>query len=233
MLPSIDRIEQRPGLLVSVRSADEAVAALAGGAVVIDVKEPARGALGRADEHIWQEVAQVVGNRRPISVALGELSELDIPTLNYPAEIAFRKVGFAGCSRDWAERWKSLRESTEGPAWVAVIYVDWRSADAPCPDSILEEALTLADCKGVLIDTFAKPSESTVDLTWRPIVDRIRKAGRLAVVAGGLDLAGIRHLAPLRPDYFAVRGAACVGGSRVGRIDERRVAELAKTIAVG
>ena len=39
----------RPGLLVSVRSADEAIAALAGGADVIDVKEPNRGALGAAD----------------------------------------------------------------------------------------------------------------------------------------------------------------------------------------
>ena len=198
---------------------------------MIDVKEPARGALGRADEQVWNEVAQVVGNRRPISVALGELTELGLSTLKYPAGIAFRKVGFAGCSRDWSERWKSLRETSEGPAWVAVIYADWRLADAPCPDSILEEALTLADCKGVLIDTVAKPSESAVDLTWRPIVDRIRKVGKLAVVAGGLDLAGIRHLAPLQPDYFAVRGAACAGGSRVGRIDERRVAELAKALA--
>ena len=38
-----------PGLLVSVRSGAEAEAALAGGADLIDVKEPTRGALGRAD----------------------------------------------------------------------------------------------------------------------------------------------------------------------------------------
>ena len=37
-------------LLVSVRNGQEAEAALAGGAHVIDVKEPARGSLGRADE---------------------------------------------------------------------------------------------------------------------------------------------------------------------------------------
>ena len=33
-------------LLVSVRSADEVGAALAGGAEIVDVKEPSRGALG-------------------------------------------------------------------------------------------------------------------------------------------------------------------------------------------
>ena len=36
-----------PGLLVSVRSAAEAATALAGGADLIDVKEPSRGPLGR------------------------------------------------------------------------------------------------------------------------------------------------------------------------------------------
>ena len=34
------------GLLVSVRSAEEAEIALAGGANLIDIKEPSRGALG-------------------------------------------------------------------------------------------------------------------------------------------------------------------------------------------
>ncbi|MBY0228781.1 MAG: (5-formylfuran-3-yl)methyl phosphate synthase, partial [Gemmataceae bacterium] len=36
-----------PGLIVSVRSADEARIALENGADLIDVKEPSRGALGR------------------------------------------------------------------------------------------------------------------------------------------------------------------------------------------
>jgi len=39
-----------PGLLVSVRSADEVDDALAGGADLIDVKEPSRGALGMLRE---------------------------------------------------------------------------------------------------------------------------------------------------------------------------------------
>ena len=37
-----------PQLLVSVRSAEEARAALEGGAALIDVKEPSRGSLGSA-----------------------------------------------------------------------------------------------------------------------------------------------------------------------------------------
>ena len=47
-------------LLVSVRCAEEATAALAGGADIIDVKEPRRGSLGRADDRVIREVMEVV-----------------------------------------------------------------------------------------------------------------------------------------------------------------------------
>ncbi|MEX0885938.1 MAG: (5-formylfuran-3-yl)methyl phosphate synthase, partial [Phycisphaeraceae bacterium] len=46
----------RPGLLVSVRNVAEARAAMAGGADVIDIKEPAAGALGAASPTTIQQV---------------------------------------------------------------------------------------------------------------------------------------------------------------------------------
>src|SRR5688500_14284157 len=63
----------RRGLLVGVRSGEEAALALAGGADVIDVKEPRRGALGAADAEVWNEVAEEVRGRAMTSAALGEL----------------------------------------------------------------------------------------------------------------------------------------------------------------
>ena len=48
-------------LLVSVRSVEEAEAALAGGADLIDVKEPTRGSLGRADDAV---IAAILRRRR-------------------------------------------------------------------------------------------------------------------------------------------------------------------------
>ena len=68
-------------LLVSVRSAAEAEAALTGGASVIDVKEPTRGALGRADDGAIADVVAAVAGRAPVSAALGELR--DRPGENY------------------------------------------------------------------------------------------------------------------------------------------------------
>lgn len=60
-------------LLVSVRSAAEAEAALAGGADLIDIKEPTRGSLGRADDRVIADILRQVAGRRPVSAALGEL----------------------------------------------------------------------------------------------------------------------------------------------------------------
>ena len=49
-------------------------------------------------------------------------------------------------------------------------------------------------------------------------------------LAGGLDAAAIARLAPLRPDLFAVRGAACRHGDRLAAVDPDRVALLVRAI---
>jgi uncharacterized protein (UPF0264 family) len=218
-----------PGLLVSVRSAEEARAALLGGVNLIDIKEPSNGPLGRADPHVWHAISREVAGARPLSVALGELSEVrpgDLEAL--PAEVAYRKVGFANAGRDWVERWAELRASVSGPAWVAVIYADWQLAHAPRPDEIVSVALDLPECRAVLVDTYEKGQPSPLDLTWRPLVESVRNAGRLVLLAGGLDLARIHQLKSLDPDYFAVRGAACRGRDRVGQVDSQLVADLVR-----
>src|SRR2546430_1416012 len=56
-----------PGLLVSVRSVDEALAALEGGADLIDAKEPSRGSLGQADLDVLEAIVSKVGRRTPVS----------------------------------------------------------------------------------------------------------------------------------------------------------------------
>ena len=69
-----------PRLLVSVRSAEEAEAALIGGADWIDLKEPSAGPLAAVGVEVAKQVVDCVAGRRPISAALGELIEwLDSP----------------------------------------------------------------------------------------------------------------------------------------------------------
>ena len=67
---TILKISNSPGLLVSVRSAAEAITALEAGADVIDVKEPSRGALGAADCETIAAVVRAVAGRAPLRLHL-------------------------------------------------------------------------------------------------------------------------------------------------------------------
>ncbi|MFM7109040.1 MAG: (5-formylfuran-3-yl)methyl phosphate synthase, partial [Planctomycetaceae bacterium] len=62
------------GLLVSVRDAAEAIEAVAGGAAIVDVKDPARGPLGGPSPAVAAAVAAVVAGRTPWPLACGELA---------------------------------------------------------------------------------------------------------------------------------------------------------------
>src|SRR5256885_15086248 len=62
-------------LLVSVRGSVEARAALAGGADVIDAKDPARGALGPVQRDRLAAIRRVGGAARPVSAALGDADD--------------------------------------------------------------------------------------------------------------------------------------------------------------
>ena len=106
---------------MSVRSADEARAALSGGASLIDVKEPRFGSLGRADASVWSAVRSAVPVSIPVSVALGELNEWSsrapgaIPAHAW-AGISFRKLGLSAAGPDWRERWRDLRQELSSPS---------------------------------------------------------------------------------------------------------------------
>jgi uncharacterized protein (UPF0264 family) len=218
-------------LLVSVRSAQEARAAVAGGAAVIDVKEPARGPLGQADFPVWQAVRHAVPRHLPVSVALGELGAGTGPAPPNPRAwngVAYRKLGFAGAGPAWKDRWAGLLQTWRaGPPWIAVAYADWTAAHAPPPDEVLDTALA-SGCAGVLVDTWTKGQPCPLDLSWTPWVQKARHGGLLVALAGGLDAQAIHRLAPLDPDLFAVRTAACAQNDRRGPIDPSRVARLAR-----
>ena len=90
-------VSRSPGLLVSVRSPEEVESALAGGADLIDAKEPQHGSLGRPDEATLNRIVESVAGRRPVSAALGELQRavgLSLPPL--VSRLAYVKWGLSG-----------------------------------------------------------------------------------------------------------------------------------------
>jgi uncharacterized protein (UPF0264 family) len=232
-------------LLVSVRSAVEARAAVAGGAAIIDVKEPLHGPLGRAEAEVAHQVRCVVDERVLVSVALGELNNWCHPRsleLGRWAGIgvAYVKLGLSCAQSGWRDQWRTIRQQlaaissqtgSASPGWVAVVYADWELARAPQPDDVILETLEADECCGVLIDTWEKTKPSPLDPSWKPLADSIRETGRFLALAGRIDVDAIERLSSLEPDIIAVRGAACTDGDRLGMVDADRVARLVEAAA--
>src|SRR5580765_4844755 len=86
-------------LLVSVANVDDAAAALAGGADVIDAKDP-HAALGPVPARVLREIRTAVGEARPVTAAIGDSSdEIAVERIAHEfaaAGAALLKVGFAG-----------------------------------------------------------------------------------------------------------------------------------------
>ncbi len=219
-------------LLVSVRSPEEAQTALTGGSSILDVKEPKRGSLGRASFATWSEVRRVVPPNVPLSVALGELHEWSEAAPSAPPDafdgLTYRKLGLARAGPNWRLDWRALRDSAPKQGhWIAVAYADWRLADAPSADEVLDAAIDAPDIAGVLLDTWSKTGPAWRPTDWRSWAERVRTAGLTLAVAGGLTREMIPSLEILAPDIVAVRGAACEDGDRRRGVDPGRVAELA------
>lgn len=232
---------ETPGLLVSVRSAAEALTALAGGADVIDVKEPNQGSLGAADNDTISAIVRAVAGRAPVSAALGELVDLVVSPngdiiRRLVDGVSLFKIGLARCATlsNWQAHWQraidamvSTSTNRDGQA-VAVVYADWPAAQAPSPREILSAAVQRR-CPALLIDTWDKSAGTLFD-HWpaddlQGFITEVRSHDMFVVLAGSLAGQSVITAARLAPALVAVRTAACEGG-RTGTVSETMVREL-------
>ncbi len=230
-----------PRLLVSVRDVDEALAALNGGADVIDVKEPARGSLGSAAPGVIAAVVAAVRGRVPVTAAMGEVIDwTHWTTEQVEPSVALVKFGLAGCATlvDWRERWQRALCNVRGdeviaaPRPVAVVYADWQAAGAPAPEAVLAAGAELG-CPALLVDTWDKTG-GDLFCHWEAgalakYIERVRSCGMTIVLAGSLAEESFAAAVELGPDILAVRSAACEGG-RLGRVAASRVMRLKRII---
>ncbi|MBV9920995.1 MAG: hypothetical protein JOY78_09125 [Pseudonocardia sp.] len=220
-------------LLVSVVSAEEARRALAGGADIIDVKDPREGALGAPSPRVLCEVVQVVAGARPVSVALG-----DLPDLPHTAALAARgaalsgarfvKVGLRGSDLDRAVTLVGAVADAVGPdvAVIAAAYADARALDPPALEPAWLPALVeRTGIAGALVDTFVKDGRglygwlSKAELT--DLIDRTHRVGGSFAIAGQLRLG---ELGRVDTDIVGVRSAVCRGGDRAAELNSELVA---------
>jgi uncharacterized protein (UPF0264 family) len=228
------------GLLVSVRSVAEAKSALAGGAALIDVKEPSNGPLGRAPDSVIGAIVRLVGHRSAISAAMGELRQRE-PRFGGQG-LSYIKWGLSGygCRMQWQDELiaaaEGLRQSSPLTRAVAVAYADWRAARAPRPADVCDFACE-HQWPAFMLDTWDKDGRTLLDHCQTAEIARFcskcRDAGVQIALAGSLGAPLMRSLAPANPDWFAVRTAVCKGGRRDGPVEIQRIRRLAASISQG
>ena len=231
-------------LLVSVRDGREAATALAGGAEIIDAKEPSRGPLGRVGAEEFGAIAAQVPPAVPLSAAMGDFTAPDDVRDTVGAVVipdrrgaVYLKIGFAGVrsgrhvSTLLTVAGERAAASPGAPALVAVAYADHERAGSPPPGAVLHSAAE-AGVRAFLVDTWTKDGRGLLEHLEPSLLaalsERAREAGLLFAVAGSLDTAAIARVAGLA-DVIGVRGAACRGG-RGGIVDQGRVRELRRCL---
>jgi uncharacterized protein (UPF0264 family) len=223
------------GFLASVASLEEMEMARAGGADIVDLKNPAKGALGA-----WEpgQLAAAVarwrrwpGPRPLLSATIGDQPMRPATLVAAAEEVAacgapLVKLGmFPG--GDTAGCLAALRPLARRTQLIAVFFGDQE------PPFDLLSAVAAAGFYGAMIDTADKAAGGLrLHLNPAELADFVRRARALGMVvglAGSLKLEDVAPLAALEPDYLGFRGALCAGG-RAGRLDAGALAQVAGAV---
>lgn len=227
------------GLLVSVRDAEEAKAALKAGADLIDVKDPTKGALGMAPGDVVASVIEVVKKKVPVSAALGEWNPNILTEAVWHLELplAYVKWGLAGYREapGWGEDLLDCRRAIPARIEVvAVAYADWAKAKSIPPVEVAKFARRYR-YKAFLLDTYLKDGKTLLNhMKVDEIADMVKslqEGGVKVALAGSLTLEAAKKLRACQPDWFAVRGAVCVGGKRGSDLDPLKVKKWKELLA--
>jgi uncharacterized protein (UPF0264 family) len=206
--------------LASVRNPAEAEMALLAGADIIDVKDPAQGALGAVDRDTSMAIVSAVAGRRPVSATIGDVPMVPERILSAVEDgvalgVDFVKIGLFPRG-DPCACLAALRPLAERAPLVLVLFADAMPAFDP------GAAAAAIGARGVMLDTAEKSFGSlrthvgARDLS--AFVASAKAHGLMVGLAGSLARDDIVPLLALRPDLLGFRGALC-RGSRNAALD--------------
>lgn len=215
-------------MLASVTGPEEAALVLAGGADIIDLKDPSRGALGAVDPTIVAETVAAVGGRRPVSAVAGDLPMepsvvLDAVSAFAATGVDYVKLGlFPG--GDARACLRAVTRLASRIRLVGVLFAD------RAPDLSLIAAAAEAGFAGAMLDTSDKSAGRLLDHMDLPelrrFVESCSALGLLSGLAGSLEAPDVPRLLLLRPDYLGFRGALCGTGGRTHHIVPEAVQQI-------
>lgn len=216
-------------ILASVTNVEEAMVAVECGADIIDLKNPALGALGALPLATIRAIVAAVGRRRPVSATVGDLPMqpgriVDAVNETAATGVDIVKVGFFG-REGHADCLAALQPATSsGVRIVAVLFADTE------PDLGLIPRLAKAGFHGVMLDTAIKNGQRLghhlSDAALQDFVDQAQALDLLTGLAGSLSIEDLPRLHSLGADYLGFRGALCSQADRNAGLERARLSRL-------
>jgi dihydroneopterin aldolase len=204
--------------LASVTGPEEAELALEGGADVIDLKDPRRGALGAVSPEVLAATIARVAGRRPVSAVAGDMPMQPAAVREAVAARAaadFVKIGLFPADRD--DRQDVIFGLAAQAAATPLIAVFFADGD---PDFSLLTDLARAGFHGAMIDTMGKESGGLLKhLSVHQLGDFVaacRAQNLVCGLAGSLEAPDVPRLGVLKPDYLGFRRALTTGRREEG-----------------
>jgi uncharacterized protein (UPF0264 family) len=216
------------GILASVANLAEARLVVEAGVDIIDLKNPAAGALGALPVDDVARIVAALGGARPVSATIGDLpmvAGIVAPAVEAMAAtgVDYVKIGFFP-GGDWSGVIQGLQPvAASGIRLIAVLFGDCT------PEICWVAALAEAGFAGAMLDTADKQKGSLRTVRepefLRDFVAETRAHGLIRGLAGSLRAEDVQPLLALEPDYLGFRGALC-GGNRTGHLDPDAVRTL-------
>lgn len=221
------------GVLASVDEVTSALWLAKTSVAIIDLKNPAHGALGALPIATIQNIVTRITKHKPLSATIGDLPLQPECILAACRDMAATGVDYVkfGVFPDGDPEacFAALRPLTQrGVRLVAVLFADIQ------PDFALIEAAAQAGLHGIMLDTCDKRRGSLLEhlphARLREFVHLARHHGLLCGLAGSLRLSDIPALLPLQPDYLGFRGALCQGHQRSAALDPDAVQQVLRQV---
>jgi (5-formylfuran-3-yl)methyl phosphate synthase len=227
-------------LLISVVNEQEAIAAIQGGADIIDVKNPHEGSLGANFPGVIKKIRDITPLNLPVSAAIGDAPDLpglmSLAALGAAAcNVQYVKVGLYGVrSIDRAVNLlKEIKNAVKGYdsniKIIAVGYGDAFKINAisplECPD-----AANKAGMDGCMLDTIVKNEGDLFSSLSVGNINNFLKLCRshnlISALAGSLKIEHLPLIKKLNPDIVGFRGAVCRGDRVNGVLDSEAVRNI-------
>jgi (5-formylfuran-3-yl)methyl phosphate synthase len=223
----------------------EAFEAIAGGADIIDVKNPNEGPLGANYPWVIKRIKEITPKNIQISCTIGEAP-------NLPGSISLAALGAASLGVDYIKVglsgfraaqeaacflqniYKAAKDCNPNIKLVVAGYADAERAGTLEP-MLIPEIARKAGVNVAMLDTAVKDDKNLFNFLnsqqLTKFVNCSHKFGLEVALAGSLRMQDLPLVYSLGADIAGVRGAACTNNDRVkGQITEKQVRELVKTL---